>query len=118
MTIPVITPKKILTDLIPFLVEIINSGTMLKTVYSFSVSLKRKFENPNDIQYFKKEIEVEILSVEDINNIENILTTSINNIRGPREYYRSVFLNSEHGLESVPEDDKEIVLTVTRIELI
>ena len=75
-------PKQILTDLIHYLVEIVKADTVLKKVYSFSVSLKRKYENPNDIQYFKKEIEIIILSVDDIINITDILTTSINNIRG------------------------------------
>ena len=35
-------PKQILTDLIPYLVEIVKADTVLKKVYSFSVSLKRK----------------------------------------------------------------------------
>ena len=113
-------PKRILTDLIPFLVEIINSDTISKAVYSFSVALQRRFENPNDVQYLRKEIEVEIISVEDRNNIENIVSNCIDYMGDPRKFFNPSYYDSDSDSENEVEVEveKRIILTVTRVQLL
>ena len=67
-------PARILKDLIPFMVEIIYADDVVKAVYTFSIFLKSKDENPFDIQYFKKNIEVEITTQEERIIIEDTIT--------------------------------------------
>ena len=111
-------PKRIFKDLLPFMVEIINADTIINAVYTFSVGLKTEYENPHDIQYFKKDIEVEITTVEERNNTENILSNYIDDLNDSSKSYASLRYNDGVNILAVPEDGKKIILTVTRMKLL
>ena len=110
-------PTRILKDLIPFMVEIINADEVSKAVYTFTVDLKAENRNPHDIQYFRKDIEVEITSEDDRRNVEDVITELVDNMRDPRNYFVSPRYNGEDVVD-VPENNKKLILTVTRMELL
>ena len=95
-------PTRILKDLIPFMVEIINADDVVKAVYTFSIYLHSKDENPYDIQYFKKNIEVEITTQEERIIVEDTIADLVDDITDSSENL----------------DDKQLVLSVSRIQLL
>ena len=80
-------PTRILKDLIPYMVEIINADDVVKAVYTFSIYLHTKDENPYDIQYFKKNIEVEITSQEEKIHIEDTIAEMIDDMPDTSSFF-------------------------------
>ena len=106
-------PTRILKDLIPFMVEIINADDVIKAVYTFSIYLHTKDENPYDIQYYKKSIEVEITTQEEKLHIGDTIADMVDDMPDISSFFST---------PTVPPIDnsnnKKLVLSVTRLQLL
>ena len=98
-------PKRIFSDLLPFLVEIIENNTIIKTVYCFALCQHNPLQNPHDMQVMNKDIEVEVNFQTDKSVIKELITNCINNME---DYH---FLLDD-------DIEKSVTLTVVKIELL
>ena len=96
-------PKKVFTDLIPFLVEIIKNDVVIKSVYCFGLYQNDIFENPHNEQVMNKDIEIIVDFETPEDNIKQLLLNNINDMRD-HHYY-------------IDDDLNNLTLTVVKVEL-
>ena len=98
-------PKRIFSDLLPFLVCIVQNDLVINSVYCFGLKQHDPYENTHDIQTIGKDIEIEIKFQTPISVIEELILNCINN------------MDDNHFLIDT-DIKKGVTLTVAKIELL
>ena len=97
-------PKRVFSDLVHFLVEIIKNDVEIKSVYCFGLHQHDPYENPHDIQAMFKDIEV------------------ILNLETPETIIKQLILDCINNMEdsdiSIEEELNGVTLTVVKVELL
>ena len=97
-------PKKVFTDLIPFLVEIIKNDVVIKSVYCFGLHQNDIFDNPHNEQVMNKDIEIIVNFETPEYIIKQLLLNNINDMQD-YHFYTDDELNN-------------LTLTMVKIELL